>query len=313
MRTVALTLLLLLSACTVAREGIIRSGERAEPEAVSLLGRRLYPRPIPDETRARLEAELAEVEARYQANPSDVETLLWYGRRLAYLERYRDALEVFGEGIRRFPDDPRVYRHRGHRLITVRRFDDAVVDLEHAADLIQGRPDEPEPDGAATPHGVPVSTLHSNIWYHLGLAYYLKGEWENAAHAYEAGLEVSLNDDMQVAMRDWLYMTLRRLGRETEALRVLAPIHRGMQVEENGSYLRRLLMYKGELPVDALHLEEGADELTLATQGYGLGNWYLYNGDPERAREIFEQVVAGGYWAAFGHIAAEVELARMRR
>jgi hypothetical protein len=55
-----------------------------------------------------------------------------------------------------------------------------------------------------------------------------------------------------------------------------------------------------------------ADTLTIATQGYGVGNWYFVNGDRARAREIFERVVAGPQWSAFGYIAAEADLQRMR-
>jgi hypothetical protein len=47
--------------------------------------------------------------------------------------------------------------------------------------------------------------------------------------------------------------------------------------------------------------------LDIATQGYGVGNWYFYNGQTEKAKEIFEKVIKGKYWAAFGYIAAETE------
>jgi hypothetical protein len=53
-----------------------------------------------------------------------------------------------------------------------------------------------------------------------------------------------------------------------------------------------------------------ADDVQIATQGYGVGNWYLVSGDKQRAREIFEKVVAGRAWTAFGHSAAEADLKR---
>jgi hypothetical protein len=37
------------------------------------------------------------------------------------------------------------------------------------------------------------------------------------------------------------------------------------------------------------------------------------NGRPAEARAVFRQVTAGEQWAAFGHIAAEAELARMEK
>jgi tetratricopeptide (TPR) repeat protein len=280
-----------------------------EPEAVSLLGQPLFPREIPVETRARLEGELAGARIVYERAPRNANAIIWLGRRLAYLERYREAVDVFSEGIALHPDDARLYRHRGHRYITLRRFDDAVADLERAAELIRGTPDEVEPDGAPNEYGIPTSTLQSNIWYHLGLAHYLRGDWEAAAEAYHEALDVSTNDDMLVATADWLYMTLRRMDADEAAAAVLELVRPDMRILENHAYHRRLMMYRGEVAPGSL-LDESADDLTLATQGYGLGNWYLYNGETDRAMEVFRRVVAGPYWAAFGYIAAEAELAR---
>jgi hypothetical protein len=194
----------------------------------------------------------------------------------------------------------------------VRRLDDAIADLEKATRLIEGVPDEVEPDGAPNAAGIPRSSSHSNIWYHLGLAYYLKGDFENARRAYEACMEFSRsNDDMLVATSDWLYMIYRRLSREKDALAVLEPIREDMDILENDSYHKRLLMYKGILePEDVLDADT-ADDVSIATQGYGVGNWYLCNGDVSRAKAIFERVVSGTAWAAFGFIAAEADLKRM--
>jgi hypothetical protein len=70
-------------------------------------------------------------------------------------------------------------------------------------------------------------------------------------------------------------------------------------------------MYKGALKPEQLLDTGNADDLTIATQGYGVGNWYLVEGNRAKAREIFEKVVQGRQWAAFGFIAAEVDLKRM--
>lgn len=122
-------------------------------------------------------------------------------------------------------------------------------------------------------------------------------------------LEVSANDDMQVATRDWLYMTYRRLGRDGEAARVLEPVHADMEILENHAYHQRLLMYKGEIDPDSLLDVDSDDPVQVATYGYGVGNWHLYNGDTTRASEIFRRILERPNWAAFGYIAAEAELA----
>jgi hypothetical protein len=113
-----------------------------------------------------------------------------------------------------------------------------------------------------------------------------------------------------VATLDWLYMTYRRLGRHGAAKQLLSDVTDKMEILENESYHRRLLMYKGAIAPDELLNTSNADDLTIATQGYGVGNWYLVEGDTARARQIFEKVIQGRQWAAFGFIAAEAELAR---
>jgi tetratricopeptide (TPR) repeat protein len=205
-----------------------------------------------------------------------------------------------------------MYRHRGHRYITVREFDRAVADLEDAALLITGKPDQVEPDGLPNARNIPTSTLQSNIWYHLGLGYYLQGDLENALRAYRECLEVSANPDMLVATSHWLYMTLRRLDRAAEAAKLLEPIHADMDIIENDGYHRLLLMYKGELTADQLLSEMGADDgIADATLGYGVGNWYLYNGDPKQAIEVYRTVLNVPQWPAFGYIAAEADMKGM--
>jgi tetratricopeptide (TPR) repeat protein len=280
------------------------------PEARSLNGTPLFPIELPN--RPKLEADLSQAQKDLAAKPSDVDAHIWVGRRLGYLWRYQDAIAAFSKAIALDPSNPRPYRHRGHRYITVRDFDRAIADFEKAASLIKGTADEIEPDGAPNPSGKPRSTLHFNIWYHLGLAHYLKGDFAKALAAYEECLEVSNNDDALTATADWMWMTLMRLNRKAEAARLLDRISPKMEILENGSYHRRLLMYKGVEKPEALLDPANADALTIATQGYGVGNWYLVNGDRARARTIFQRVISGPQWSAFGYIAAEADLQRMK-
>lgn len=281
-----------------------------KPEATSLAGKPLYPIDLPN--RPKLEADLAQAEKDLAAKPTDPDAIIWVGRRLAYLWRYQDAIALFSKGIEQHSNNPRLYRHRGHRYITTRQFDRAIADFEKAASFIKATADEIEPDGAPNPTGKPRSTLHFNIWYHLGLAYYLKGDYQKAVDAYNECMKVSNNDDAVTATSDWLWMTLMRLNRKAEAAKVLDRITAKMEILENGSYHRRLLMYKGLEKPETLLDPANSDDLTIATQGYGVANWYFVNGDKARAREILEKVVAGRQWSAFGYIAAEADLQRMK-
>jgi tetratricopeptide (TPR) repeat protein len=281
------------------------------PGAYSLSGEPLFPTPLSEAMRARLESELASARADFEANPDESNTI-WYGRRLAYLLRMEEAIAVFSEGLARFPDSYRLLRHRGHRLISVRRFDAAVADLQRARALMPREGIEIEPDGRPNALGIPLSSTQFNILYHLALAHYLQGDFARAAETWRACLAYSVNPDLLVATSDWLYMSLRRQGLTDEAEAVLAPITPDLEVIENDAYLKRLRMYRGELDVAALMDTDAEDRsLALATQGYGVANWHLYRGDQARARALWKDIRDTGAWAAFGYIAAEADWVRL--
>lgn len=167
----------------------------------------------------------------WEKDKSNADNFIWYGRRMAYTGAYRETIRIFTKGIELFPDDPRMYRHRGHRYITIREFQKAVDDFLIAAEMVAGKEDEIEPDGMPNALNIPVSTLHSNIWYHLGLAYYLLGERELALEAWDSDMALNVNDDMTVATMHWIYMTLRELGQTDEARERLEPITVDMNVK----------------------------------------------------------------------------------
>ncbi len=282
-----------------------------EPQTHSLFGEPLFPIEQDSTARARLDSNLAVAQANFDHDPDSEENLIWLGRRTAYLWQYKKAAEIYSDGLEKHPDSYKLLRHRGHRYISLRQFDKAVADYKRASELIAGVEDEVEPDGAPNKYNIPTGTSHFNIWYHYGLAHYLRGEFEEALRCYRECMKFSNNPDAQVATSDWLYMTLRRLGRKEEAQEVLEPITADMKILENDAYHKRLLMYKGEIaPDEILNLDE-ADALQIATYGYGVANWYFYNGDQEKAVEIYRKVLAGTYWAAFGYIAAEADLKRL--
>ena len=282
-------------------------------EAVSLLGDTLLAPVLPETVEAERVARYREAEEALAADPGNADALIWLGRRAAYLGRYGAAIDVFSRGIELHPQDARLYRHRGHRYLTIRNFDAAITDLRRAAELTAGKPDEVEPDGMPNAAGIPTSTLQFNIWYHLGLAHYLKGDFAAAAEAYAQCAAVSVHPDSKVATAYWQVMTLKRLGRTAEAERVLGGITPGMDVIESGGYLELLLLHKGERSVEDLVGPGGADAtLESTTTGYGVGAWLLIGGDRARAADVFRRVVAGrDQWAAFGYVAAEAEMARM--
>ncbi len=284
-------------------------------EAISLLGDTLYAPALPEAVQAQYDSALQAAQRSYQQDSTQLANIVWLGRRLGYLGRYQDAIRVFTEGVKRFPESSELYRHRGHRYITLRQFDRAVRDLERSAALLKDQPLKIEPNGIPIPlpKNDRPSSLQFNVYYHLGLAHYLNGNYGAAAQAYERTLTYAQSDDDMVAVADWLYMTYRRLGEDEVAERTLAEIREEMDVRENEGYFERLLMYSGYVDPDSLLRASRRDgSLSAATTGYGVGNYLQSEGDTARGQQILEDVIDGQYWAAFGYIAAEADLARQR-
>lgn len=284
------------------------------PEATSLLGEPLHPMELSPEVQADRESKLAEARARHEADPRSEDATIWLGRRLAYLGRYREAIDVYTEGLAHHPDSARLRRHRGHRQLTLRRLDDAIADLSEAARLVEGLPDEVEPDGLPNSRNIPTSTLQTNIHYHLGLAHYLKADWAAAERSYRRCLSLCKNDDMRCATLYWLLLTMMQADDKAGAYALITRVHGPMDIIENHGYRQLLLLFKGELqPEDVLGGDPAVGvAIEDATLAYGIACWHRFQGETDVAIALLERIVEGPAWPAFGHLAAEAELAAHR-
>lgn len=309
MRTQNLVILVIIfTSCSVAQKEPIDT-EVADRQIISLLGEPLPKKEMPDSIRQVLESNLAMAEERLEANPDSIDLVIWHGRRTAYLGRYFEAIDIFSRGLEKFPNSHRLLRHRGHRYISTRQLDKATADLDRANELSLNAVNAIEPDGIPNSQNQPLGNDKFNIYYHQGLAYYVKGEFENAIPIYLQCMQVSDNDDLRAASSYWLYMTYHRLGRLEEARELLSNITEDMEIIENDGYRDLLLLYKGDKLLDDV-LEQTSNSVGVAnpTAMYGIGNYYFQIGDSEKALEIWQQVLKNKSWDAFGYIAAEGEI-----
>ncbi len=298
LRSMLFLMLLLVAGATTGRAA-------DAPQANSLFGQPLYtPAPSP-ETLAKYQAAKAD----YEADPGNADKLIWYGRRAAYAGDFKEAIRIFSEGVRKFPQDARILRHRGHRYITTRQFDKAIADFEKAHALIAGKKDEIEPDGAPNARNIPLTTLGSNIRYHLGLAYYLKHDWKKALRFFGEEVRLADNDDRRISADYWYYQILRRMGDEKQAAAFLKTVPEKPDLIENETYWRALRLDKGEI-TEAEAMKDGAKDPAGIAVAYGVANYHLISGDKAGAFQRMNAMaddVSG--WAGFGYIAAESDLA----
>ena len=265
--------------------------------------------------RAAREAQLAEALAAFRREPSE-EASIWVGRRLAYLGLFETAVAWYGARLASLDRESyRLLRHRGHRLITLRRPSLAEADLRRARELAEGFADEVEPDGMPNELGIPTSTTQGNIDYHLALACYLQGDFAGAAEAFERCVEVwATNDDSRVAAGHWRCVALRRARREAEFAAALAALPLAPALIENFAYQDLVDLHAGRRTVDDL-LAGARDPVQDATRAYGAARWLIDHpgaseADVARGVALLRELAARGPWESFGRIAAEADLAR---
>ena len=265
--------------------------ERGPFELTSRLGRKLYA--LPDD------AAIVQARRKLAADPKNPKLALALSLAEANRKQYREAVATDTKGLPASPDNVALLIERGHREVGLREFASARRDLQRAVSL------DPRQSGA---------------FYHLGLALYFQGQFREAAASFRQALALARTADDRIDCSNWLYVSLRRANEPQEAAAVLKRITPQMTNKEPhiAFYLRLIRLYQGAMPEQKVlpprptNPSDVEAELAYDTVAYGVGNWHLYNHDPQRAEELFKSVVTGDAWNAWGFVGSEIELARMK-
>jgi Flp pilus assembly protein TadD len=232
---------------------------------------------------------IARAQRDVDADPRNVQKLIALGIAQSGARQMQEAVRTFTRALAIEPDNPILYRWRGHRNLSVRNFDQAMADFTR---------------------GYGMDSTVYGILYHLGVLRFVRGDFNAAADAFRRAQPLAPDAGELAGSTDWLWMSLMRAGRASEAAAMLA--RRPDSLATTAAYARRLKLYRGEIAPGQLLTPSDTGDVDVATLAYGLGNWYLVRGDTARARAAFERSVASGGWPAFGFIAAEAELRRLR-
>ena len=232
---------------------------------------------------------VARAQSALAADPRNVEKIIALGVAQSGVRQFREAIETFTRGLAIAPDNPMLYRWRGHRYLSVREFDRAYQDLTK---------------------GFSLDSLNYGILYHLGIVRFVRGDFAGAADAFRRAQPLAPEGGELAGSTDWLWMSLSRAGRAAEAKAMLD--RRPDSIAVDNAYARRLKLYRGQIPVDSVITPADSADVQAATLAFGVGNWYLVRGDTARARSWFERSIRSGGWPGFGFILSEVELRRTR-
>lgn len=231
-------------------------------------------------------------------DPANIALVLKLSQAQASRRQYREAIATCTKAIAAASGNASLYLERGHRELGLREFKTGEVDLNRAVEL------DPK---------------QLDAQYHLGMAHYFLGEFDQAAESFGRALDLAQKADSVIDCSNWLYVSRRRAGQAKEAAEVLKRITPDMRNTEPHLYfyLRLLRFYQGAvserdvLPAKPAGPSDVEGELSFNTINYGVGNWHLYNDhDPARAAEFFQRVVKGSAWNSWGFIGSELELAK---
>jgi tetratricopeptide (TPR) repeat protein len=232
---------------------------------------------------------IARAQRALDADARNVARIIDLGVAQSGARQFREAIATFTRGIVIAPNDPALYRWRGHRYLSVREFDLAMDDLSHGARL--------------------DSTIYG-IWYHMGIVRFAKGDFAGAADAFKRAQPRAPDGSELAGATDWLWMSLSRAGRGTEAKAMLG--RRPDSLPATNAYAARLKLYRDEIGPDAVFTPADTADVQVATLSFGIGNWYLVRGDTAKAKSWFERSIKSGGWPGFGFIISEVELRRLK-
>ena len=219
----------------------------------------------------------------------------------ANVRQFREAIATFTRGLAAIPNDgtapskrdrAMLLRWRGHRYLSVREFAKAEADLTA---------------------GYALDPTNYGILFHLGVLRYLQGNFAQAATLFAKAQPRAPDGGELTGSTDWLWLSLSRAGRSADATAMLARKPDSLPAPPGYAYASRLRLYRGTVTPDQLVTAADTADVQIATLSYGLGAWYLVQGDTVRARGAFERAMQGGGWPGFAFMAAEVELRRLRK
>ena len=127
----------------------------------------------------------------YELKESKLDAQYFMGKGLVLARKwyFKEAITAFSKGLALEPFNALLYRHRGHRYISIRQFEEAAADFELS---------------------IRLDPANWDSWYHLGLAHYLSKDFARANMAYQRCLALTTSDAKLVAIADWTWMILKK-------------------------------------------------------------------------------------------------------
>jgi tetratricopeptide (TPR) repeat protein len=265
----------------LATLGLVWAGAALAEDTVTetLIGTPITAPAWSTETRARLEKDLEIARAVMAVAPEREDSHIWLGRRLGYLARNGEAVDVFTRALEQFPDSYKLLRFRGRHLARNRQFARAIADYQRAAELVEGVQDSYEPDGIINARHQYLGSYRANIHYYLGQTSWAVGDYQATLDGMMRSASEPLvqHDDRRAATGFWQYLALRKLGRHDDAKAIVDAVPEDADLVENSDYHDGVRFFKGTLS-EVRHCHDsyaGRAYRQGHDDAHGPGRWFV--------------------------------------
>lgn len=299
---------------------------QAAPEGSTYQGKDLFgqpmytkgPNPVNVGATETLLRAVAEAKAAYEADMT-VDSATWYARLLGYQGLARESIAVTTNALKKYPDSPKLLRHRAHRYFGVREFDKSIEDGLKSAKLYEGKPLEREKLGPAYFPASP-DVVQFYTYYHLGQAYFAKHDFDNAAKWFHRAREIGAGTGGppdETASIYWEYLSLARATRYGEAKALLDDYKLTLfdlrDNPEGNNYFDGIQLFKQlRDPADFFSARDTGKAFSTSdgiksSTSYSLAQYYILRAEYDKAKPYLRQAMQIETWSFFARIQAEAD------
>lgn len=294
--------LLLATAAPVAAADIPASTVKAGWCDKTLIGTPLRLPEFSAATQKRLDQDLEAARATLRIAPDRPESHFWVARRLSYLGRFCESVDVLTAAIAQFPESYELRRYRARKLARSRQFEAALADYREGLRLMEGKPDYFEPDGLPNRLGLTIGTYRGNMIYYHAQTSFAVGDYRTMLAGLQTAFDMTwpfAKNDMVPPIAYWKYLAHRKLGEHDKARAVIDAVPDEIDLIENHAYHQATMVMKGRFPLaEAARSKDPNIKFAAAME-------YRFAGNEAEAKRLLREVVVEN---AQGHWPAEVEL-----
>jgi len=302
----SLILLVGLTACDNSEPKTFDSSKKeAVVEATSFSGNNLYQLEVDSAIMAKYSSLIRTYELKENLSEQNYIDL---GNSYASIYQFNNAIKIYTDGLALYPNSFKLLRFRAHRLLSIRKVDEALADLEKALGFMD------ETYANEVEYGVDgkmQGTYEHWIYYHLGLGNYLKGNYEKAISAYENCLRTSASGLDKAGSVYWLSTCYFKAQDTEKGEQILADFVFDPDTDLNYSYSLRILLHQGKKkPQDLMDTDKPIEEWTKGevSLAFDIGNWYIRKGQEAKGLSIHQKLLGSPYWNVWVYVVTEKDL-----